>query len=154
MKGLIEGRIIHYVLPDGPCKGEHRPAIVVKLHSTMYGVANLLVFMDGMNDYAYGDPRRENPPLLRWATSILYSEAKLPGTYHQIEYSDAQVSTPPLAEGETPEQFLESWLGHEGIVFEPKFHSVVDYDAPLTQFDIDRIASLIEQYGENPTDWP
>lgn len=51
MEGLTEGRIVHYVLPDGNHEGEHRPAIIVKVWNKTTGYVNLQVFVDGTNDY-------------------------------------------------------------------------------------------------------
>lgn len=77
MEGLTEGRIVHYVLPDGPHAGEHRPAIVVKVWSGNY--VNLVVFMDGTNDGP------EYSGCIRWATSIEHSAEPKPNTWHWIE---------------------------------------------------------------------
>jgi hypothetical protein len=76
--GLVPGRIVHYVLPDGPHAGEHRPAIVVRVWSEV-GV-NLQVFMDGANDRVSG-------PGVVWATSVLYADPAehKPRTWHWIE---------------------------------------------------------------------
>jgi hypothetical protein len=79
MEGLTEGRVVHFVLPDGPHKGEHRPAFVVKVWDRATGYVNLQVFMDGTNDgpeYASG---------ISWQTSVLYDEAQRPRTWHWIE---------------------------------------------------------------------
>lgn len=79
MKGLTEGRIVHYVLPSGPSAGQHRSAIVVKVwqaSGVCDGYINLLVFTDGSNDGL-------DCPL--WATSKCYSEEALPDTWHWIE---------------------------------------------------------------------
>ncbi len=79
IEGLTEGRIVHYVLADGPSKGEHRPAIVVKVWSKDTGCCNLQVMTDYTNDgqqYAAGH---------LWATSVLPSEEATPGTWHFIE---------------------------------------------------------------------
>ena len=77
IEGLIEGRIVHYVLPAGRNTGYHRPAIIVQVWDIWSGKSNLRVFLDGDND----DPERD----LIWATSIAYSEDKKPGTWHFIE---------------------------------------------------------------------
>ena len=88
MEGLTEGRIVHYVLPDGPHAGEHRPAIVVKVwrlnnadgtqRPPDNGYSNLIVFVDGTNDYLdYSGAV--------WATSVVYSEDPKPRTWHWIE---------------------------------------------------------------------
>jgi len=74
LHGLTEGRIVHYVLPDGPSAGQHRPAIVVKNWGG--GGVQLQVFTDGQNDGA------EN---VVWVTSILHSETKEKNTWHWIE---------------------------------------------------------------------
>lgn len=78
MEGVTEGRIVHYVLPDGNHAGEHRPAIIVKVWNQTGGYVNLMVFVDGTNDY----PHYSGPV---WATSIGYSEDKEPRTWHWIE---------------------------------------------------------------------
>lgn len=72
--GLIEGRIVHYVLDDGPHASETRPAIVVKVWDKDSGCVNVNIFTDGEND---GDART-------WATSVLYSEEYEPRTWHWI----------------------------------------------------------------------
>ena len=94
MEGLTEGRIVHYVLNEGRDKGEHRPAIVVRVWRTVQwdgekdfivpgtpenGCCQLQVFTD--SDGKYND---ELPPVM-WKTSVLFSEAKEPGTWHWIE---------------------------------------------------------------------
>jgi len=86
MSGLTEGRVVHYVLPDGPHAGEHRPAIVVKVwrqgdgSPPSNGYSNLMVFLDGSNDTPTGVAH----PML-WATSIEFSEEPRPRTWHWIE---------------------------------------------------------------------
>jgi len=88
MEGLIEGRIVHYVLPDGNSKGDHRPAIIVRVFESMResGTVNLLVFTDCLNDV---DPRDSQTASygsgVTWATSVHYSEEKGPRTWHWIE---------------------------------------------------------------------
>ena len=91
MPGLTTGRIVHYVLREGPNIGEHRPAIVVQIWdaSQSHDLVNLQVFVDGLNDA----PRNRTVDNLNqgyfiglmWATGISYSEAKEPGTWHWIE---------------------------------------------------------------------
>lgn len=83
MPGLTEGRIVHYVLPDGPHAGEHRPAIIVKIWDRHRGYANLQVFIDGGNDIAW--PISEHIPGTQWATSVEFSEEPRPRTWHWIE---------------------------------------------------------------------
>lgn len=82
MQGLTEGRIVHFVLPDGRSKGQHRPAIVVKVWSDE--CVNLTVFTDHANDY----DNTENPNGelgVMWATSVNFDENKSEGTWHWIE---------------------------------------------------------------------
>jgi len=85
MEGLTEGRIVHFVLPDGPHALDHRPAIVVKVWRQgdgtppANGYSNLLVFMDGTNDGpGFGG-------CINWQTSVTYSEDPQPRTWHWIE---------------------------------------------------------------------
>lgn len=75
MDGLIEGRLVHFVMPDG----QHRPAIVVRVWSKETGYCNLQVITDGSND------GQENTSGMRWETSVNYSEGKEPRTWHWIE---------------------------------------------------------------------
>ena len=84
MEGLTEGRIVHYVLPDGPNRGQHRPAIVVRVWRSGYApdLVQLQVFTDGTND-GYAES-------VIWRTSVHYgSESRVggpePGTWHWIE---------------------------------------------------------------------
>lgn len=93
MEGLTEGRIVHYVLPNG----EHRPAIVVRvwryhdpdvvdqdgapLLNPRNGCSNLQVFMDADAEAKYND---EMLPV-SWRTSVTYSGENEPGTWHWIE---------------------------------------------------------------------
>ena len=99
MEGLVEGRIVHYVMHDG----EHRPAIVVKVwrvqdyedgevvglpHPPVNGCCNFVVFVDGYNDVkrSIEDPSRDVVTSI-WETSVLYSELKESHTWHWIERS-------------------------------------------------------------------
>lgn len=85
MESLTEGRIVHFVLPDGRHAGEHRPAIVVKVWRQgdgtppANGYSNLVVFMDGTNDGA------SLGGCINWQTSIEYSAESKPRTWHWIE---------------------------------------------------------------------
>ena len=92
MKGLIEGRIVHYVLDGGPNKGQHRPAIIVKVWNQNSGVCNLQAFYDGKNDYrrekASSFPELEiRISLQSWLTSIPYDPGGAENTWHWIEGS-------------------------------------------------------------------
>lgn len=88
-KGLIEGKLCHYVLQNGT----HRPAIIVKvwwvggegeIHtSPENGMSNMQVFMDADEDDAGYDARPY--PLTRMKTSVLYDETNAPGSWHWIE---------------------------------------------------------------------
>lgn len=91
MNGLTEGRIVHYVLPNG----EHRPAIVVKVWRVLVGDPNVLlheeppengccnlqVFMDADAEGKYNDQMLP----VSWRTSVLHSDNKEPETWHWIE---------------------------------------------------------------------
>jgi hypothetical protein len=98
MEGLTEGRIVHYVMPNG----EHRPAIVVrvwrqtvqvdpsidirltqefKLVPPENGCCQLQVFLDSDGEHDWND----GPKNILWATSVLYSEKPEPLTWHWIE---------------------------------------------------------------------
>lgn len=72
------GRIVHYALPDGPSKGQYRPAIVVRVWGRNDGempLVQLQVLTDGSNDgaeYASG---------LAWKTSVSHDPEGAPGTW-------------------------------------------------------------------------
>lgn len=84
MKGLTEGRIVHYVLDSGRSQGEHRPAIVVRVWRNGYqdeaGVplVQLQVFTDQTNDgFDTG---------IIWRTSVHFDDQDKPaGSWHWIE---------------------------------------------------------------------
>ncbi|MEA2722608.1 MAG: hypothetical protein QOH59_379 [Gemmatimonadales bacterium] len=72
------GRQVHYVLPDGPHAGEHRPATIVRVWSGT--MVNLQVLSDGSNDgqgYEHG---------LVWVTSVDYSDDPRPRSWHWPEF--------------------------------------------------------------------
>lgn len=79
MEGLTEGRMVHFVMPDG----EHRAAVISRVWRPQTpecpGYSNLTVFTD------WGNDGPENKTGLRWETSVCYSEAKEPRTWHWIE---------------------------------------------------------------------
>lgn len=86
MDGLTEGRLVHYVMPDG----QHRPAMVVKVWNKQDGYINLQVFTDGSNDTMIPDEWENSKPAIAsgiwWRTSILPDETdKAIGTWHWIE---------------------------------------------------------------------
>lgn len=70
--GLTEGRIVHYVLPDG----SHRPAVVVKDWKEHSGSCNLQVLLDGSNDRLPGHENncteQEAERGIAWRTSVPY----------------------------------------------------------------------------------
>ncbi len=84
MDGLTEGRIVHYVMPDG----KHRPAIIVQVWQQAdmsTGYANLVVFVDGANDLHYPSTPDKPDQVTLWKTSIYYSDEKKVNTWHWIE---------------------------------------------------------------------
>ena len=85
-ENLIEGRIVHYVMPDG----EHRPAIVVSLfrdqhdkESMQEGRCNLQVFIDGLNDLR--QVTAVETLMLVWRKHIRNDPHFDIGTWHFIE---------------------------------------------------------------------
>ena len=74
------GRIVHYVLSQGPAKGEHRPAIIVKVWPE--GGVGLQIFTHSDRDGNYGD---EHFPM-EWEPVVNFDEVeKAPGTCHWPE---------------------------------------------------------------------
>ncbi len=101
MSGVIEGRIVHYVLAEHDLSplhkqsvGRHRPAIIVNSLPDLNredGYSNLLVFLDGSNDeeeidfngvLGPGSHAHRLPKFFLWATSRSFSESKENGTWH------------------------------------------------------------------------
>lgn len=87
MDGLVEGRIVHYVMPDG----KHTPAIVVKVwdHTGPNGTSNLQVFTDGSNALPYTPEEKAQFANFGmdldavkhghiWKTSISFSKSRSP----------------------------------------------------------------------------
>lgn len=72
------GRIVHYVMPDGPAKGAHRPAVVVCAFNVT--CVNLQVFVDGINDGV------EAHQGTLWKSSVC--EGTCPGSWHWPEKVD------------------------------------------------------------------
>lgn len=71
------GRIVHYVLPNGPSRGEIRPAMVVRIWAP--DSINLQVFTDSDQDGDYNDQLA--CPF--WATLVPYDpEGKRAGSWH------------------------------------------------------------------------
>ena len=77
---LLIGSMVHYILGNGPSKGECRPAVVVKIWNEESGSAQLIVFMDGTNDgLDLGD-------YVLWVTSVLPGNSH--GEWHFISECD------------------------------------------------------------------
>lgn len=93
MKGLTEGRIVHYVLQEGPNAGKHRPAIVTEVKDPKAEVVlhwcNLTVFgIPGDFDQTglsgiYRPGNTFNVVATDWESPI-----HLPGTWHWPEQVD------------------------------------------------------------------
>ncbi len=93
------GRIVLYVLPDGPCHGEIRPAIVTttgKAKGWQYPeherVVQLRVFLDGTNDVDHSQADQHGNLdkgliAMGWRTSVIQDQSgKQPGTWHWMDY--------------------------------------------------------------------
>jgi hypothetical protein len=84
--------LVHYVLTEGPNRGQCRPAVVVRdwqeEDMRRYGAVNpessqnLLVFVDGSNDNLGGGH-------VLWATSIHRTQDGAPGTWHDARDCEA-----------------------------------------------------------------
>jgi hypothetical protein len=97
MEGLRVGSDVLYVLDSGRCKGDIRPAKVVRIFEAgyHYGMVNMQVFTDGMNDdfpaIVAGMQSNGEAVSLHmttntiWRTSVHYDESKEPGTWHWPE---------------------------------------------------------------------
>ncbi len=66
MEGLIEGRIVHYVAPNG----QHRPAIVVNVLDQ-----NGVISLQSFHDYNG----------LEYVSGVEHSAEPVPGSWHWIE---------------------------------------------------------------------
>lgn len=88
MEGLIEGRIVHYVLEEFN-RGTHRPAIITRVHGqTDDHQCNLQVFLDAATDY----PEIQvvsflNCGMLFVPCAPFDDIGQKPGTWHWIEGS-------------------------------------------------------------------
>lgn len=106
MEGLVEGRIVHFVLdnhifktnPDEAGNQQSieglicRPAIIVNAWGGKLedGMINLQVFLDGNNDFSLVMAEvgsSFSTPATLWKTSVKYSETKEVGTWHWPERS-------------------------------------------------------------------
>jgi hypothetical protein len=98
MNGVIEGRIVHFVLESG----EHRAAVVVRAWGDgggEIGMVNLQVILDGTNDLFESVGKEIPPGACRfnkpskeecekgtaWRTSVHFSNEPLEGTWHWPE---------------------------------------------------------------------
>jgi hypothetical protein len=70
------GDHVHYILDAGPHQGTRRPAVIVRAWDAE--LVNLLVFVDGSNDYY---PHQGPEPLVLWRTSVHYNNSDKPGTW-------------------------------------------------------------------------
>jgi len=61
----LRGEIVYFRLPDGRNAGQDRPALV--LHHSGGGTCNLVVFLDGRNDYP------ESGEMTEWQSSVQYA---------------------------------------------------------------------------------
>jgi len=76
-EALAIGRIVHYVLDEGVSRGEHRPAIVIKIWDENGEVCNLQVFTDSANDTLPG---------VMWERLVKHDETGTQeGTWHWPE---------------------------------------------------------------------
>jgi hypothetical protein len=91
MDGLIEGRIVHYVMPNG----KHVPAVITAVWNEN-GLVNLQAITDGSNSLPYSQPEKElfenfgiDLEQVKhghiWRTSRSYSEDPKADTWHWIE---------------------------------------------------------------------
>ena len=85
------GQIVHYILPAGPKKGEHRAAMIVRVWSDT--CVNLRVFLDGSNDYDYATLPHHNTQLAGdlWVTSASLDAEGVSG-WHWLEDVPAKES--------------------------------------------------------------
>ena len=79
------GKLVHFVLHEGPSKGRHRPAFIVEdwgKHSEEPGAVNLQVFTDSPGP-EHGYQSNDYLPAVMWVASVPYdAETKLPYTWH------------------------------------------------------------------------
>jgi hypothetical protein len=84
MQGLIEGRVVHYVIAEG----QHRAALVVRVWNKETGCSNLQVFVDGTNDSTFRVPASSQISGMMWKTSVSYDDkTKKVGTWHYPEHT-------------------------------------------------------------------
>lgn len=82
MPGLIEGRMVHYVLATGACRGEHRAAIVSRVNDPVVGRVNLHVFLNGELEFG----ARKHPGNNWLCLDVAFSTVpQVEGTWHWME---------------------------------------------------------------------
>ncbi len=69
------GEIVHFVLPNGPRKGECRPAVLVREQDPENEILVLTIFTDGLSD----DPKFSTAPV---RSVVKHGEEAQPGTWH------------------------------------------------------------------------
>ena len=80
MNVLTVGQIVHFVINEGNCIGDHRAALIVKVLDKDMGKVNLKVFTDtsdGLSDFCAA--------AIYDAKQIVYSPDKALGTWHWID---------------------------------------------------------------------
>lgn len=70
------GEIVHFVLPEGPRRGECRPAMLIREQDPENGIVVLSIFTDGLAD----DPRFGAGPT---RTVVNHCGEARPGTWHR-----------------------------------------------------------------------
>lgn len=96
------GRTVHFVMDSGRSRGEHRPAVIVRvwgedqvkagtLPESALGTVQLQVFVDGTND---GFPEGVN---VVWKTSVKHDEGGEPYSWHWPEQIDETGAFKPFA---------------------------------------------------------
>jgi hypothetical protein len=83
INGLIEGRIIHYVLSNN----EHRPGIITKVYDKNLGMCNVQIFLDVVTDNQLSEFSDNDMSIgLSYKSHRYYDDTnKRPGTWHFIE---------------------------------------------------------------------
>lgn len=95
MKGLTEGRIVHYHIAGHEypgaelAKGQHRPLLVTKVWYS--GCVNGELFVDRSNDgLQFGGSV--------WLTSVMGGAPSEPGRWHEVERVDEPAAGAPISE--------------------------------------------------------
>ncbi len=96
--GKLGEGLVHYILSDGPSKGQHRPALVVRAwrdgFGYLTGTVNLQVFTDSNPEGQYND----NMPSVMWVTSSAFDSSDVAeGCWHWIEGEDERAEVRRVA---------------------------------------------------------